>query len=375
MYSVKDKKHLLNFFEAIEEDFLRRWAEKITIEKHNPYYPEVKQYGKLAFSLLKKALITDSIDKEALKQLASKIAHQRIRENSSISEFVYNVNIARSLLSSMIFDASDDKCDIQELMTMLNHHYDVFSCHAVSEFAKIKDTQLLEKSSYINETHKDRLTILGQLSSSFVHEFRNPLTSIIGFVKLLRKEHPSLKYLDIVDLELEQLKFRITQFLHTSRVDMVREKLVQDISINDLLKEILEFLYPSLVDVGIDVITDFPCPCDQVPNVNLDELKQVFLNILTNSIDALKETTRTKQIIVSCTRSQGYFRINISNNGPEIPSTAVDSIFEPFYTTKELGTGIGLHVCKEIVEKHSGNITCNSNCNLTTFTVSLPYNG
>ncbi|MFL6560956.1 MAG: sensor histidine kinase, partial [Bacillus sp. (in: firmicutes)] len=65
-------------------------------------------------------------------------------------------------------------------------------------------------------------------------------------------------------------------------------------------------------------------------------------------------------------------KINISNNGPEIPAELRKSIFEPFFTTKKLGTGLGLFVCKEIIEKHKGNLECNSSPDKTTFSIVLP---
>ncbi|MCD8503450.1 MAG: ATP-binding protein [Bacillaceae bacterium] len=115
------------------------------------------------------------------------------------------------------------------------------------------------------------------------------------------------------------------------------------------------------------------CNDSQTINVNAEEVRQVLLNILTNSIDALKGMKDKKQIIVSCNPSKTFMSVNITNNGPEIPLSTIQTIFEPFYTTKKSGTGIGLHVCKQIIENYGGKIECHSTHDLTTFTVLLPY--
>jgi signal transduction histidine kinase len=134
--------------------------------------------------------------------------------------------------------------------------FDRFCYYAVTRYTEIKNQEIQEKNLFITQTHKDRLAILGQMSSSFVHEFRNPLTSVIGFIKLLKDEYSTLKYLDIIDHELEQLKFRITQFLHTSKVD-VAEKIIEEVDIRNLLEEVLNFLYPSIVDGDVNVYKNF----------------------------------------------------------------------------------------------------------------------
>lgn len=210
---------------------------------------------------------------------------------------------------------------------------------------------------------------MGQMSSSFVHEFRNPLTSVIGFIKLLKADHPELKYLDIIDHELDQLKFRITQFLHTSKVELP-EKRKQKVNLNLLFDEILNFLYPSIVDGDVEVGTHFEHQIQVI--ANRDELKQVFLNILHNSIDAVKARDRPRKINIYGAIDESKVVVHISNNGPMIPARIRKIIFEPFYTTKELGTGIGLFVCKKIIEIHGGTIECSSDHQLTTFSIQLP---
>ncbi|ACM12653.1 sensor histidine kinase (sporulation kinase A) [Bacillus cereus Q1] len=98
---------------------------------------------------------------------------------------------------------------------------------------------------------------------------------------------------------------------------------------------------------------------------------QVFLNILMNSIDALESMKEERKIIIDVFEEDQSIRIVIKNNGPMIPAENVETIFEPFVTTKKLGTGIGLFVCKQIVEKHNGSIMCRSDNDWTEFQIAF----
>ncbi|WP_251552083.1 sensor histidine kinase [Neobacillus muris] len=192
----------------------------------------------------------------------------------------------------------------------------------------------------------------------------------MGFIKLLKNQHPDLPYLDVISKELDQLKFRITQFLHTSKMNTVFETKNEDITINFLLEEVMDFLYPSIVDGNIQIISNIEE--DIKINGDRNELKQVFLNLLMNAVDAVCEEENERRINIDTEAGFDQITINVSNNGSPLNPDAIEYIFEPFYTTKKLGTGIGLFVCKNIVEKHKGKIHCFSKDHLTTFQITLP---
>lgn len=191
---------------------------------------------------LVKMNIVGSLSEEANKQLAYKIAIERAEVNANFGEFVYIVNLGRSSICKYIIQSGLTIQILQPILDNVNSQFDRLSYYAVTKYSELKESQLREKTLLINQNHKDRLSILGQMSSSFVHEFRNPLTAIIGFTKLLKDENPALKYLDIIDHELEELKFRITQFLHTSKMDTM-EKEKEKVSIAALFDNLLNFIY------------------------------------------------------------------------------------------------------------------------------------
>ncbi|WP_096200584.1 histidine kinase N-terminal domain-containing protein [Bacillus sp. FJAT-45350] len=369
--NVIEKAELIEFLEKNELGFVEIWMEKVRINEHDIHKDKVRENGIQMFRLIKSKIIDTDLPEDTVQNLAYKVAKERVEANINIGDFVYNVNAARTILISSTIQSDLSKINLEYIVRIVNEQFDDFSYHAVTRYTELKNKQIEEKNLYINENHKDRLAILGQMSSSFVHEFRNPLTSVIGFIQLLQTEFPKMKYLDIISLELDQLKFRISQFLHTSKLNVVTEGDIDAFSLKELLEDIIEFLYPSIVDN--DVQMNLVC----VSDINLigckDELKQVFLNMLFNAIDALSEKEKPREIGITCIGEKDGVNIIISNNGPQIPNEKMNTIFEPFYTTKELGTGIGLYVCKKIIERHKGILTCESSKSLTTFSIYLPY--
>ncbi|MCT8139310.1 GHKL domain-containing protein [Anaerobacillus sp. CMMVII] len=361
--------NLLVFIEKNEANFLEEWWQNICLHQYDLHKDKVKENGTQMYQLIKKTLINTITDEE-LKLLAYKVAKERVEAKVNIGDFVQNVNFGRTIMIKHLFSAETSLEDLQVAIENLNKSFDKFCYYAVQRYTVLKELEIEEKNILLNETHKVKLTLLGQMSSSFVHEFRNPLTAVIGFIKLLKTDYPTLKYLDIIDHELDQLKFRITQFLHTSKNEGAQEQRKEIVTVHLLLEDIIKFLYPSIVDIDVNVLTYFGPEAQTLANKN--ELKQVFLNILMNSIDAINKKEKPREISVRTDINGENIVIEISNNGPIIPDETREIIFEPFYTTKELGTGIGLFVCKKIIEKHNGTISCQSNDDITTFSIHLP---
>ncbi|MFZ3590307.1 histidine kinase N-terminal domain-containing protein [Bacillus sp. DJP31] len=364
--TVEEK--LCHYLENSYGDFLGKWSNSVLISNDDPYKDEVINNGKRMIQLVIHFLRNDS-DMSLLKNLAYKVAAERIQANVNIGDFIYNVNIGRSEIFKHLNHSQVAIEELQPTINKINHSFDQFIYFAVQKYTGIKDQDIEAKKSFIEHTHKDRLTLLGQMASSFVHEFRNPLTSITGFIKLLQRENPTLNYLDVISHELEQLNYQISQFLLVSKKEVIGKKR-ELFSFAELEKEIEIFLYPIFADANVLVEIDID------PTIQLygyrDEFRQVMLNILMNSIDALKVVYRDRKIIIHAQTHDDQVIVSIQNNGPRIPTDLLQTIFEPFVTNKKLGTGIGLFVCQQIIEKHEGTIHCTSYDDFTTFSISLP---
>jgi signal transduction histidine kinase len=362
-------KKLVAYLDEHFSDFLSYWRNQMYIADNDKYIDHVERNGIEMFQLIKERLADPAFSRKDIEHLAYKIAKERAKTNMNIGEFVYNTNLGRRLVVKYALQSTLSMEELRPLIDEINLLFDQFLFYAVTKYAELKEAELREKNLFITQSHKDRLTLLGQMSSSFVHEFRNPLTAIMGFIQLLKFEHPDLPYLGIIDHELQQLKFRISQFLHASRKEIIESE-KETFSLLRLFEEIIEFLYASIVDGDVEVSMDI----DKSIHIFAykDQLRQVFINILLNSIEAVKEKDKPRCIYIDAFRQNESVYIKITNNGPAIPEELVQTIFEPFFTTKKLGTGIGLYICKKIIEDHGGQITCTSNKQMTSFSIMLP---
>lgn len=353
------------FNKALAMDFLTNNNKIMNMWKQFPFTEEqVESF----FELLRKEILQDGNVKEGLDSLAKNIATERFAKKLNLEECTNTITTGRSILITELLNLGISNEEKTNLIHHINRLLDQFIYLSLTHYFHLQEKLLEEQYYFISQTHKDRLTLLGQMTSSFVHEFRNPLTSIMGFIQLLQSEQTEVKYLDIISKELEQLNSRITQFLNFSKKEN-EAPTITIFSISQLVHDVLEFLYPSILEVNASV------SCNIADDINIhgskEEIRQVLLNIILNALDVISNTP-SPSIYISCTHSPlKHLTLTISNNGPKIPEDVLPTIFEPFVSTKKQGTGLGLFVCKEIIEKHDGTLTCTSSDLLTTFTIHL----
>lgn len=305
---------------------------------------------------------------ESLQSLAKKIATERFINKVDMEDFTTMITTGRAIMIIEIVQSDMAHDEKIQLIEPINDVLDRLMHRTLIHYADLQAKLLEEQYYFISQTHKDRLMLLGQMTSSFVHEFRNPLTSIIGFIQLLQSEQPDGKYLAIISEELDQLTSRITQFLSFSKKDH-QQAVSHPFSISQLIQEVVDFLYPSVLEVKATVSCNITS--DVYINGSKEEIRQVLLNIILNALDVIS-TVPSPSIYISDTPSPVAYLLTISNNGPKIAEDVLPTIFEPFVTTKKQGTGLGLFVCKEIIENHKGTLTCTSSDLITTFTIHLP---
>lgn len=358
---------LTAFLEKHEERIVETFRERIVVSEHDPFKDQIPLNGRAVYRMVV-GYFREQMTHEEIKQLAFKVADERNQADINVGDFVYNVCMGRSLILELLQEGEFAPSALLDAIVKVNECFDVFLVHAVAKYTELKNNDLAEKKLFIERSHKDRLTILGQMASSFVHEFRNPLTSIIGFSKLLKEDFPDLPYVDIIVNELYQLNYRVSQFLLVSKKGVIARK-SEVFNLQQLFEEILSFLYPNIVDVNADIQCVIDAECELTGY--RDEIKQVFINIISNALDVLHRKNGKKVVAIEVFQHDGITEISISNNGVPIPPDLLPVIFEPFFTTKELGTGIGLYVCKEIIERHAGTITCQSTEENTTFTMQF----
>lgn len=214
---------------------------------------------------------------------------------------------------------------------------------------------------------------IGELAAGIAHEIRNPLTTIKGFIQLIKPyltEVHKEEYATIALEEIDRANEILFQFLNAAKPQTNQ---VKQVSLNKLIKEI-SLLYEGEVNIRnitIKTVLDQSDPCLLTDE---KQLKQVLVNIVKNAMDAISEANRLEGEITLYTETiENQARIIIRDNGCGMPEETVNKIFSPFYSTKVTGTGLGLSICKRIIDDQGGNIQIRSNPDDgTSFIISLP---
>ncbi|WP_141603586.1 ATP-binding protein [Terrilactibacillus laevilacticus] len=369
--SIREKEKVIQFLSQEEYILIKDCLRKMKISHNDKNRHYVEGNIEKSFRVLKLFLRrrSDSL----LKRITKKIVTQRIEANVDLSDFLMNIQIGKEIVLERLLLSSLDKDIILRSNIFINQFSDQYIYHVVHQYTKMKDRIILEKSQFIQEMNSDRLSILGKISSSFAHEFRNPLTTVKGFIQLIERKYKADEqtrpYFNMINTEIESLESNINRFLFLSKMPNVSDKMVY-FDLGELVRYSSQFMNPRCVIEKISVKM-------QIPNKNIimygvpEQINQVLLNIMNNAIEALTEIDDHRKIDITLESSNNLATITISNNGKRIPQHLVENIFQPFVSTKELGTGLGLSVCKQIIEKHQGEIYITTNDKETSFSLKM----
>jgi len=216
----------------------------------------------------------------------------------------------------------------------------------------------------------DRLAAMGELTAGVAHEVRNPLGVIRASVQLLEDAQCDQQRIgeaaSVIKQEIDRLDRVIKALLDFGRPS--KPTLVHT-DVNEVLDDVVLFTnrFARQADVHIEEQLTQGLP---LVIADPDQLKQVFLNLVTNAVQAMGEDGGNINI---ATRSDGdYVVISVSDTGPGIAAGDLSKIFDPFFTKRAEGTGLGLTIVHRIIDEHDGHIEVSSSHEGTTFTVSIP---
>jgi signal transduction histidine kinase len=249
---------------------------------------------------------------------------------------------------------------------------------ATEEELRASNEELLRANEELRETQEqlirfEKLAAIGKLAGGVGHELRNPLGAIknaayyirgkVANSELAKTEPRIIEFLGIMDDEISSSNKIINDLLNFSRV---AKPTVSPAKIRNVMEDALSRL---AIPENIEVINKVDANLPEV-EIDADQIRQVFINIATNAIQAMPEGGK---LTTDARKGDKFVEVTICDTGDGIPDDVIEKIFDPLFTTRAKGIGLGLAVCKSIIERHGGAIEVESKVGEgTTFTIKLP---
>nr|WP_304213972.1 PAS domain-containing sensor histidine kinase [Fredinandcohnia onubensis] len=263
-----------------------------------------------------------------------------------------------STLSMIHKDGSNRVIELKMIPIIIDHQ-----CIGIYQITKDITESILAEERL---RRSDKLAAVGLLAAGVAHEIRNPLTTLKGFVQLLMTDIDK-HHADILLSEIDRINLIVSEFLILSKPQVIK---YESQNIKLILNKITSILESQATLKGIQLISEYDL---DIPFINCEQnqLKQVFINLIKNAIEAMPNGG--KIIIKAKKINNKMVSIQIIDQGMGIEEESIHKLGEPFYTTKENGTGLGLMVCFKIIEQHGGITNISSQVNKgTTVEVCLP---
>jgi len=228
-------------------------------------------------------------------------------------------------------------------------------------------TEINTVKKQVQEEKTKRLTAIGELSARIAHDLRNPMSVIKNTIEILEIELDA-KHNEKIQKKFERIDRAITRINHQVEnvLDFVRKKPLQfeDTSLQSILTFVID-----RVNVPSEVTINLPKE-DRKIYCDFEKLEIVFVNLITNAIQAM---SNKGEINITINDKEDQTVIRVNDSGPGVPKDHLSKIFDPLFTTRQIGTGLGLPSCKNILEEHGGTIEVESERGVgTTFVIKLP---
>lgn len=241
---------------------------------------------------------------------------------------------------------------------------------------QLETAQMELKAAQVKLIESGKSAAVAALSAGLLHQISQPITAIHGFVRFMKKEmdinSPFYKPVCVMDEQSFYIKDMLTNLMELVRH---RQIIKTQININAVIYKATSLLLDELriKRIGWDIQLD-----DQIPSIHGDalHLQQVFMNLIVNAIEALSEmphgVTRSLLVTSKYDIENHQAVILFKDNGPGIAREHQAKVFETFFSTKPQGSGMGLALCRDLVNEHGGSIRVESGQDGTIFTVKLP---
>ena len=250
----------------------------------------------------------------------------------------------------------------------------------VRDVSARKFQELQEKEHLEKLAHVTRLGLMGEMASGIAHEVNQPLSAVVNYtqvcLRFLQGENPDLVKIGEILHKANQQALKAGQIIHSMREFVKPRKIHRStVDINDLIYDAISLFEPDFKQQLIAMRFELT---KSLPNVFIDrvQIEQVLLNLIRNSIDALKDLpqfTQRQLSIETSLNELNYILVRVKDNGPGLTSIQQEKILTPFFTTKASGMGMGLSISRSLVEAHQGTLHFNSKEDKgTTFYFTIP---
>lgn len=216
----------------------------------------------------------------------------------------------------------------------------------------------------------EKLAYTGRIAAGIAHEIRNPLANVSMSVQQIKKvlslKEQESKHIEIVERNIERINYLITELLNCARPTKLN---LQPYDIHKVIKDVLESNKVKISLQRIKVTEDLTSKPSTL-KIDKEQIERAFLNLITNAIEAM---LRGGNLTIITELNGNFFQVKIHDTGKGIPEKNIIKIFDPFFSTKPQGVGLGLSICYGIIVSHEGIIEVESKSKIgSTFTVSLP---
>jgi len=226
--------------------------------------------------------------------------------------------------------------------------------------------------------HSNRVTTMGELTASLAHEIKQPIAAAITnantCLRWLSRDQPDLEEVRAAASRIVQDGRRAGEIVNQVRLLFQKDTLKRElVDLNEIIREMLLLLHGEATKFAVLVRTELAADLPQVMGDRV-QLQQVLMNLMMNSIDAMRDVDGTRELTIQSQRGEnGQALISVSDTGVGLPPQQADQIFNAFFTTKPNGTGMGLRISLSIVESHGGRLWASENSPRgATFQFTLP---
>jgi C4-dicarboxylate-specific signal transduction histidine kinase len=209
--------------------------------------------------------------------------------------------------------------------------------------------------------HVSRTTTMGELTASLAHEVNQPITAAVTnantCVRWLAGDTPNIE--EARDAAIRSAKDGTRAAEIISRIRLLFKKGTMErevVDVNEVIREMIVLLRGEATRYAVSIHTDLAADLPQLMADRV-QLQQVMLNLIMNSIDAMKDADGKRELAIKCQRAENeHLQVSVSDTGVGLPAQQADEIFNAFFTTKLEGTGLGLSISRSIVESHGGRL-------------------